>query len=155
MVAFNDTGEGDWSDPSEPFEMPGAHTCVSDRSIDPNGLVNGSAGVHTRGFPLESQPFMGLSRSSDTIDIAWDPPCHRGAPIVGYDVLLSKDPHFGSEGTRELTVSGETTKMVVHDLEPNTTYYFKHRARNEVSSIIDTMLESPVLEKPGHCRRQC
>jgi len=134
VVAFNDTGEGDWSDPSEPFEMPGAHTCVSDRSIDPNGLVNGSAGVHTRGFPLESQPFMGLSRSSDTIDIAWDPPCHRGAPIVGYDVLLSKDPHFGSEGTRELTVSGETTKMVVHDLEPNTTYYFKHRARNEVGA---------------------
>lgn len=120
VQAFNDAGDGDWSDSGEPFLMPKV-------ASSPNSTSRGLEDVE------EIRP-LGLSAQSDSIEISWKRPCDRGARIICYDLICSEDPNF-TEGTyKELKIHGDECRAVVRNLEPNTTYFFKYRAKNEVGS---------------------
>lgn len=162
VSAFNDAGEGDWSYASEPFLMPrkpdelngpgfaASAPAALGRGLPPLGGAAGPGGAAQEGPPLA------ISKSADCIELSWKPPCHRGAPIVAYDIKYSKDPRFTPATTRELSVAGEQSSVVVECLDSNTIYYFMHRARNEVGSSawsklstgIATLARAPAAPAP-------
>eukprot|EP00929_Paragymnodinium_shiwhaense_P053751 TRINITY_DN26925_c0_g1_i1.p1 TRINITY_DN26925_c0_g1~~TRINITY_DN26925_c0_g1_i1.p1 ORF type:complete len:2215 (+),score=474.36 TRINITY_DN26925_c0_g1_i1:277-6921(+) len=113
VCAFNDAGGGDWSDPSEPFLMA-MGAAPDDTSVERPTCI---------------------SHEADSIEISWKKPCDRGAPIMLYEVQCSLDKNF-EEGatTKTMEVNGERTCCVVKSLEPNTTYYLRHRAINKIGT---------------------
>eukprot|EP00928_Gymnodinium_smaydae_P026547 TRINITY_DN20815_c0_g2_i1.p1 TRINITY_DN20815_c0_g2~~TRINITY_DN20815_c0_g2_i1.p1 ORF type:complete len:2074 (+),score=246.85 TRINITY_DN20815_c0_g2_i1:353-6223(+) len=68
-----------------------------------------------------------------SIELHLDAPCHRGSNITSYDILCSRDPEF-EQHVQQFQLAGDATSMNVDGLEPNTVYYFKYRAQNEVGS---------------------
>jgi hypothetical protein len=148
VCAFNDMGNGDWSDPSEEFHMA-AHDDHDDAEQLSRELQLGpDLGVQPVQRPRKKRP-QHSSKSATSINISWEKPCDRGARVTAYDVLFSKDESFNEHGT--LRVDGSLTKANLTNLEPNTTYFFRHRAVNEIgcsswsetSAGVSTMAQPP------------
>jgi len=129
VMCFNHAGEGDWSDTSEPFLMP---LVKYPPALEEAGGVAG--GSTARCLEDDVERPLGLSPSPDSIEICWNKACDRGSPILYYDIIYSKDPKFEPGTCKEVRIDGIETRFVARDLEPNTTYYFMHRATNEIGT---------------------
>lgn len=116
VLAFNAGGDGPWSDTSDAFFMP-------------NMAPRGGGGV----LNIEDARPELSSAKPDMIEMQWQMPCNRGSQINSYDIMCSKDPEFRTD-TKQLKVAGDATKIVVCGLEPNSVYYLKYRANNELGS---------------------
>lgn len=108
VAAFNATGQGPWSDASEPYLMP----------------------VDTWPAAEPRAPPTFLSEKPDSIELQWKFPCHRGSEILSYDILCSEDPNFSDGKTTQVAIHGVHSSLKVDSLRPNTVYYFKYRAVN-------------------------
>eukprot|EP00746_Dinoflagellata_sp_MGD_P009124 gnl/MRDRNA2_/MRDRNA2_118438_c0_seq1.p1 gnl/MRDRNA2_/MRDRNA2_118438_c0~~gnl/MRDRNA2_/MRDRNA2_118438_c0_seq1.p1 ORF type:complete len:1905 (-),score=330.47 gnl/MRDRNA2_/MRDRNA2_118438_c0_seq1:117-5831(-) len=153
VCSFNDMGNGDWSDPSEEFHMPSADDHDGQESTGEQltrELQLG--GDETVPVPVQRPPKkrpQHSSKSATSINISWEKPCDRGARVTAYDVLYSKEESFNEHGT--LRVDGSFSKAQLTNLEPNTTYFFRHRAVNEIgcsnwsqtSAGVSTMAQPP------------
>lgn len=129
VTAFNDFADGEWSDPSDPFVLP-AHR---GRLGDPRqqlALTSGSDSMPP-GRPVA------CSNDPHSVELAWEKPSERGSRIVSYEVMYSMDNSFPPGATTIETLAPQDpgsaeVRVVVDGLEPNSIYYFRHRAVNTV-----------------------
>lgn len=157
VCGFNEKGNGEWSDPSEEFYFPGDEN--EPESAGEVQQLSRELDLGTQ--PTRQRPLQRLkkrpahsSKSATSINISWEKPCDRGSKVVAYDVLFSKDESFTDHGS--LRVDGSFTKASLTNLEPNTTYFFRHRAVNDVgcsnwsetSTGVSTMAHPPDPPSP-------
>lgn len=130
VSAFNSAGNGDWSEPSQPFVMPERTDGldVGETTAEPESQVAETAVA----IPKKSGRPAFLSKNPDAIEIEWSRPCDRGADIHSYDFVVSQDPNFpDGKSIKQIRVDGKTTLLHVDGLVPNQVYYLKHRAIND------------------------
>eukprot|EP00439_Symbiodinium_sp_Y106_P038801 s1129_g4.t1 len=119
VMAFNVSGEGDWSEASQPFIMPerpdglGMEFEEEEQAPEPP-----DEGVDPRLASMKGRPAH-LSKSIDAIEIAWDKPCDRGSEIETYEFMISRDPKFPKLETRQMSVDGHSEKLQLDGLIPN------------------------------------
>ena len=99
--------------------------------INPDGgegiLKDGYYYIAPRTAPLPPEGFSAESYDSITIELTWDPSEHADY----YEIFASRTDREDSYKFLERT---ERTRFFVTDLAPNTKYYFKVRAVNELGS---------------------
>eukprot|EP00435_Cladocopium_sp_Y103_P066143 s934_g28.t1 len=105
VMAFNIAGEGDWSEASMPFLMPerpdGLGMEGEEEEVEATEPEADSRLKQMKGRPAH------LSKSIDTIEIAWKAPCDRGCDIETYEFLISQDPKFPKNDTRRVARDAE------------------------------------------------
>jgi len=109
VCAQNLHGSGPWSEWSRSYTVPSA----------PHATTEGV-----------QRPAAFSDTGTSTV-IEWDEPCGQGAPITGYRVQYTMDPHNLKEA-ETITTMAQKNSLVVSDLEPNCVYYFRTCALNEV-----------------------
>ncbi|CAE7767412.1 unnamed protein product, partial [Symbiodinium sp. CCMP2456] len=90
VMAFNVSGEGDWSEASRPFIMPERPDGLGMESEEEEQVPEPpDEGVDPRLASMKGRPAH-LSKSIDAIEIAWDKPCDRGSEIETYEFMISR-----------------------------------------------------------------
>jgi hypothetical protein len=111
VCACNSQGFGEWSNSSDGYIVP----------RPPCDLFASRRGEHQLSF----------SDSATSAVLQWNEPCNHGAQITGYNVQYAANPsELGSIVT--LTCLNRRTSVEITDLLPNTVYYFRTQAINDV-----------------------
>lgn len=76
--------------------------------------------------------------------IQWLPPKHSVGPIIGYNIYYTTDTTKRDRDWSIESFSGDETSMMLPNLKPYTTYYFKVQARNaKVGSLSGPQANAP------------
>ncbi|KAK7493037.1 hypothetical protein BaRGS_00015767 [Batillaria attramentaria] len=67
-----------------------------------------------------------------TVTLTWQPPDEPNGPITGYVIFYSKDPILPDDAWAASAVNGNRLSTLIKDLDPNSAYFFKIQARNNV-----------------------